>query len=176
MGKGTFFNYFASKDHVLSVMAEIQLGKVREALQAAEDGKCPISFSAARSVHQGLRGTGAQPRTGARGSDSILVQFHPAIELASVRTSFRSPWQNGVAERWVGSCRRDLLDHVIAFNERHLKRLLAEYVRYHHDDRTHLGLHKDTPTKRKTAARKGDCRVISMPRLGGLHHRYDLAA
>ena len=99
-----------------------------------------------------------------------------AIELASVRTSFRSPWQNGVAERWVGSCRRDLLDHVIAFNERHLKRLLAEYVRYHHDDRTHLGLHKDTPTKRKTAVRKGDCRVISMPRLGGLHHRYDLAA
>jgi hypothetical protein len=49
-----------------------------------------------------------------------------AFELASVRTSFRSPWQNGVAERWVGSCRRDLLDHVIGFNERHLKRLVAE--------------------------------------------------
>jgi len=46
-----------------------------------------------------------------------------AIELASVRTSFKSPWQNGVAERWVGSCRRDLLDHVIALNERHLKRM-----------------------------------------------------
>jgi putative transposase len=47
---------------------------------------------------------------------------------APVRTSFRSPWQNGVAERWVGSCRRDLLNHVIVLNERHLKRLMAEIV------------------------------------------------
>ena len=50
-----------------------------------------------------------------------------SIELASVRTSFKSPWQNGIAERWVGSCRRDLLDHVIALNERHLRRFLSEY-------------------------------------------------
>jgi hypothetical protein len=56
------------------------------------------------------------------------------------RTAFRSPWQNGVAERWVGSCRRDLLEHVIVLNERHLKRLMGEYVRYYHEDRTHLGL------------------------------------
>ena len=49
-----------------------------------------------------------------------------------IRTAFRSPWQNGVAERWVGSCRRDLLDHVIVLNERHLRRLMAEYVRYYH--------------------------------------------
>jgi transposase InsO family protein len=62
-----------------------------------------------------------------------------------VRTAFRSPWQNGVAERWVGSCRRELLDHVIVLNERHLKRLLSEYLRYYHEDRTHLGLAKDTP-------------------------------
>ena len=99
-----------------------------------------------------------------------------SIELASVRTSFRSPWQNGVAERWVGSCRRDLLNHVIAFNERHLKRLLGEYVRYYHADRTHLGLQKDTPDRRRVAARIGDRRLVSTPRLGGLHHRYDLAA
>jgi len=99
-----------------------------------------------------------------------------AIELASVRTSFKSPWQIGVAERWVGSCRRDLLDHVIALNERHLKRMLSEYVRYYHADRTHLGLQKETPGRRKTAVSSGDCRVVSLPRLGGLHHRYDLAA
>ncbi len=55
------------------------------------------------------------------------------------RTAFRSPWQNGVAERWVGSCRRDLLEHMIVLNERHLKRLMGEYVRYYHEDRTHLG-------------------------------------
>jgi putative transposase len=93
-----------------------------------------------------------------------------------VRTSFKSPWQNGVAERWVGSCRRDLLDHVIVLNERHLQRLLSAYVRYYHDDRTHLGLQKDTPNQRRTTAGGRACRVASKPRLGGLHHRYDLAA
>ena len=49
-----------------------------------------------------------------------------AIGLETVRTSFRSPWQNGIAERWVGTCRRDLLDHVIPLSERHLRRLLSE--------------------------------------------------
>ena len=50
----------------------------------------------------------------------------------STRTAFRSPWQNGVAERWMGSCRRDLLDHVIVLNERHLKRLMSSYLLYYH--------------------------------------------
>src|SRR5713226_1272884 len=54
-----------------------------------------------------------------------------SLSVSPIRTSFESPWQNGVAERWVGSCRRDLLDHIIALNERHLKRLLSEYIRYH---------------------------------------------
>jgi len=63
-----------------------------------------------------------------------------SLKMNPVRTSFDSPWQNGVAERWVESCRRDLLDHVIAMNERHLKRLLSDYVRYYHEDHTHLGL------------------------------------
>ncbi|MGD0905918.1 MAG: hypothetical protein ABR924_23780 [Terracidiphilus sp.] len=73
--------------------------------------------------------------------------------------------------------RRDLLYHVIVLNERHLKRLMSEYVRYYHDDRTHLALEKGTPAGRR-AAESGDaaCRVVSMPRLGGLHHRYDRAA
>src|SRR5664280_2870224 len=65
-----------------------------------------------------------------------------SLNMTPVRTSIRSPWQNGIAERWVGSCRRDLLDHVIALDERHLKRLLSQYVSYYHDDRTHLGLDK----------------------------------
>jgi transposase InsO family protein len=93
------------------------------------------------------------------------------------RTSFRCPWQNGVAERWVGNCRRDLLDHVIVLNERHLKRLMSEYVRYYHEDRTHLGLDKQTPASREAAEDTDlSTKVVSMPRLGGLHHRYDLAA
>jgi putative transposase len=94
-----------------------------------------------------------------------------------VRTAVRSPWQNGVAERFVESCRRDLFDHVIVLNERHLKRLMTEYVRYYHDDRTHLGLAKETPAERKKeASPRITCRVVSMPRLGGLHHRCQLAA
>jgi putative transposase len=97
-----------------------------------------------------------------------------SMKIGSVRTSFQSPWQNGVAERWVGSCRRELLDHVIALNERHLKRLLSDYVSYYHDDRTHLALGKNTPGGRSRSAGHG--RIISGPRLGGLHHRYDRAA
>ena len=97
-----------------------------------------------------------------------------SMKIKCVRTSLRSPWQNGVAERWVESCRRDLLDHIIALDERHLKRLLSEYVRYYHEDRTHLGLRKGTPNGRTHTISSG--RVLSHDRLGGLHHRYDRAA
>jgi transposase InsO family protein len=97
-----------------------------------------------------------------------------SLQITCVQTSIQSPWQNGVAERWVGSCRRDLLNHIIALNECHLKRLLADYVRYYHDDRTHLGLRKQTPRARVRSAARG-C-ILSCPRLGGLHHRYDRAA
>jgi len=106
-----------------------------------------------------------------------VVSTIKSFGIEPKRTSFRSPWQNGVAERFVGNCRRDLLDHVIVLNERHLKRLMTEYVHYYHNDRTHLGLEKQTPEGREVdrVASQGR-RVISMPRLGGLHHRYDLAA
>jgi len=97
-----------------------------------------------------------------------------SLKITPVRTSFQSPWQNGIAERWVGSCRSELLDHVIALNERHLKRLLCEYVSYHHEDSTHLGLDKETPGRRTHSLPSG--RISSQPRLGGLHHRYDRAA
>src|SRR5258705_3529924 len=87
-----------------------------------------------------------------------------ATRITSKRTSFRSPWQNGIAERGVGSGRRDLLDHTVARNQRHLKRLLCEYVRYHHEDRTHLGLDKGTPDGRIRSAASGP--VLSQGRLG----------
>jgi putative transposase len=105
---------------------------------------------------------------------SEIIAAVKTLGLTATQTSYRSPWQNGVAERWVQSCRRDLLDHVIVFNERHLKRLLSGYIRYYHEDRTHLGLSKETPGGRIRSAHHG--RVITQPRLGGLHHRYDRAA
>jgi transposase InsO family protein len=67
-------------------------------------------------------------------------------DLKPKRTSIQSPWQNGIAERWVGSCRRVILDHVIALNEAHLRRLIRDYVNYYHHDRIHDSPEKDTPT------------------------------
>ena len=114
-----------------------------------------------------------------RGS-SFNAEMMDAVKSFGIqpkRTSFRSPWQNGVAERWVGNCRRDLLDHAIVLNERHLKRLMSEYVQYYHEDRPHLALAKRTPTGREAASNSEvGSKIIAMPRLGGLHHRYDLAA
>ena len=87
--------------------------------------------------------------------------------------SARSPWQNGVAERFVGTARRELLDHVIVLNEKHLQRLLAEFAGYYLDDRTHLTLAKDAPAMRAVESKPNPQAVIvAHPRLGGLHHRY----
>jgi putative transposase len=98
------------------------------------------------------------------------------LGVTPIRIAVRSPWQNGVAERFVESCRQDMLNHVIVLNERHLKRLMKEYVSYYHEDRTHLGLKKETPADRKALKPVTDGKIVSMARLGGLHHRYDLAA
>jgi putative transposase len=106
-----------------------------------------------------------------------VVSTVKSFGIQPTRTAYRCPWQNGVAERWVGSVRRELLDHVVVLSERHLRRLLGEYVAYYHEDRTHLGLNKDTPGGRSRAAQRGPhAAVLARSRLGGLHHRYDLAA
>lgn len=84
----------------------------------------------------------------------------------------RSPWHNGVAERWVDSARREAFDHVIPINERHLLRLGLEYLAYHHEDRTHIGSDKTTPAMRPIELRPTDTsRIHARLRLGGLHHR-----
>jgi hypothetical protein len=73
----------------------------------------------------------------------------------------------------VGSCRREILDHVIALNERHLRRLIRDYVNYNHNDRIHDALEKDTPNRRPVEQKPTpEATVISNPRLGGLHDRY----
>jgi len=105
-----------------------------------------------------------------------VVSMVESLGLQPTRTAYRSPWQNGVAERWIGSVRRELLDQVVVFNERHLRRLLNEYVAYYHDDRTHDALAKETPAGRRPAVPQVPCSTaVSRPRLGGLHHRYEAA-
>ena len=79
-----------------------------------------------------------------------------------------------MAERWIGGCKRELFDRVVVFGQRHAIRLACEYIAYHHEDRTHLGLDRDTPDKRPVTPRPSPtAKVIALPRVGGLHHRYE---
>ena len=105
--------------------------------------------------------------------DAGVIGFLQATGLKTKRTSVQVPWQNGIAERWVGSCRREILDHVIACNEPHLRRLIRDYVNFYHDDRIHDSLNKDAPGRRPVEPRPSRfATVTSSPRLGGVHHRY----
>lgn len=95
------------------------------------------------------------------------------LGIAPKQIGFRSPWQNGCCERVIGTLRRDLLDHVIVRDEAHLARLLKEYLGYYHEDRTHLGLGKDSPRGRPIGISPGrPAKIEALPRCGGLHHRY----
>jgi len=87
----------------------------------------------------------------------------------------RSPWQNPYVERLIGSIRRECLDHVIVFNELHLKKLLRAYFSYYHTARTHLRLDKQCPEPRAVELPEQG-KVIAFPHLGGLHHEYRRAA
>lgn len=94
-----------------------------------------------------------------------------SLGIEEVVTAPRSPWQNPFCERVIGSFRRDCLDHVIVINERHLRRILREYIDYYHTCRTHLSLNKDPPeTRTVESPEMGN--VVAFPRVGGLHHRY----
>jgi hypothetical protein len=105
--------------------------------------------------------------------DGEVTAFLKAAGLKPKRTSVQAPWQNGLAERWIGSCRREILDHIIPLNEQHLRRIMRDYVTYHEQDRLHDALEKDAPNRRAVEQRPGThATVISLPRLGGLHHRY----
>jgi len=89
-----------------------------------------------------------------------------------MRTSFRSPWQNGTDERFVGSVRRELLDRVVVLGEDHLRRLLRHYVGYYNAERVHTAI-SDAPEGRKPETRPSpSAKIVPLPRVGGLHHRY----
>jgi putative transposase len=104
--------------------------------------------------------------------EADVITFLKATGLKPKRTSIQSPWQNGTAERWVGSCRREILDHVIALDER-LLRLMHDYMSYYHQDGVHDSLDKDTPDQRAIEPEPAaSANVTSIPRLGGLHHRH----
>jgi transposase InsO family protein len=110
-------------------------------------------------------------RDGVYGSDVRLriASFH----INEILTAPRSPWQNPYAERLIGSIRRDCLNHFVILNARHLKRTLVSYFMYNRGSRTHLGLDKQCPHSREISSVG---RIVKIPHLGGLHHRYERVA
>jgi transposase InsO family protein len=96
-----------------------------------------------------------------------------AMGIEQVLTAPRSPWQNPYCERVVGTLRRDCLEHVIVLTEQHLRRILRKYLEYYHGSRTHLALDKDAPDLRQRESPDAG-KVIALPMVGGLHHRYSL--
>src|SRR5258708_17079102 len=106
-------------------------------------------------------------RDGAYGE--VFIRRLRSMGIRDRPTSPRSPWQNGYAERLIGSIRRECLDHVVVFGERHLRYVLLSYMHYYNEVRTHLSLGKDAPTSRRVL-RAGH--ILCRPVLGGLHHQY----
>ena len=119
------------------------------------------------------------PRYRLRDRDIIFSAFFRhrfrSLDMRAVLIAKRSPWQNPYVERHVGSIRRECLDPVIVFSERHLKKRLRAYFIYYHTERTHLVLYKQCPEQR-TVELPDQGTVIPFPHIGGLHHVYRRAA
>ena len=101
--------------------------------------------------------------------------FLKSANIISKRTTIHSPWQNGICERLVGIVKQDLLNHIIPLNEKHLHKLLYEYVNeYYNFNRTHQGINCETPIRKKPPIKSfiKDTKLISSPVLGGLYHNY----
>jgi transposase InsO family protein len=119
------------------------------------------------------------PRDLLRDRDGIFgrafVEQVKSMGIKQILSAPRSPWQRAYIERVVGTIRRECLDHVIVFDEMSLLRHVAAFVDYYHRSRTHLGLEKDTPESRPVQ-RPNAGRIVSIPQVGGLHHRYERRA
>jgi len=98
-----------------------------------------------------------------------------AMGIKQVLSAPRSPWQRAYVERMIGTIRRECLDQMIVFNERCLCRHLPSFVDYYHRSRTHLALEKDSPEPRPIHP-SALGRIIAIPEVGGLHHRYERRA
>jgi transposase InsO family protein len=113
------------------------------------------------------------PRYLIRDRDAMYGHAHirrvRAMGIRDRPISARAPWQNGYAERLIGSIRRECTDHTVVLSEAHLRRMLRSYAVYYNEVRTHLSLNKNTPVAR-TVQRIGQ--VTALPLLGGLHHQY----
>ena len=108
------------------------------------------------------------PRPGAC-YGNVFIRRLRSLGIRDHPTSPHSPWQNGYAERLIGSIRRECLDHVVVFGELHLRHVLSSYITYYNTVRTHLSLEKDAPVRRAVHVVG---RIQARSVLGGLHHQY----
>jgi transposase InsO family protein len=138
----------------------------------------PYAAWAAQQIVEAI-GADVVPVRLVRDRDAIFGTVFDAcvnnLGIRQLRIAPRSPWQNGYAERWIGTLRRQLLDHVIVLGERHLLRLVRQHVAYYNDDRPHMSLRGDAPASRAVEPPSAG-RVVALARVGGLHHRYSRAA
>ena len=104
-----------------------------------------------------------------RAYGQVFITRVTAMGIRDRPISPGSPWQNGIAERLIGTLRRECLDHMVIFSEAHLRRILSAYAVYYNQTRTHLALNKDCPFERPIK-RFGS--VVATPVLAGLHHQY----
>ncbi|MGE5164296.1 MAG: integrase core domain-containing protein [Sphingobacteriales bacterium] len=109
------------------------------------------------------------PRSGCLFYGTLFVRCVRTLGIRDHPTSARSPWQNGYAERLIGSIRRECLDHIIVVGEQHQLHILMCYMEYCNAVRTHLSLSKDAPVRR--VIQHAGC-IEARPILGGLHHQY----
>ena len=119
------------------------------------------------------------PRYLLRDRDRIFghdfVEQVKAMGIKQILSAPGSPWQRAYVERVIGTIRRECLDHMVVFNESSLSRHLQAFASYYHRTRTHLALEKDAPDSR-TVQLPSAARIISIPEVGGLHHRYERRA
>jgi putative transposase len=122
---------------------------------------------------------GEAPRYLIRDKDGVygdgLRRHLESLGIEEVRIAPHSPWQNPFVERLIGSIRRECLDRVLLWNEAHLKRILTSYFDYYHHSRTHRALDGNAPRPRVVEP-PGRGKVVAVPQVGGLHHRYRRAA
>jgi len=154
------------------LFAVLVLGHSRRELLWFEVTRHPTAEWLARQITEAFPWDEA-PRFLVRDNDRayghVFTRRMQAMGIRDRPISPRSPWQNGHAERLIGTIRRECLDHVLVLGAGHLRRILAEYTEYYNGARTHLALEKDAPCARLVQAR-GE--IVAIPVLSGLHHQY----
>jgi transposase InsO family protein len=154
------------------LFAFLVLGHGRRRLLWFEVTRYPTAEWLARQVTEAFPWASAPAyllRDNDRAYGHVFTSRVRAMGIRDRPISFGSPWQNGYAERLIGTLRRECLDQMVVFGETHLRRILSSYAAYYNHARTHMALQKDAPLPR-AVQRFGS--IIAIPVLAGLHHQY----